>query len=210
MSLNLTACLDSPKKAVFPELSDRKEKDYERNNHYPIKYPPIIASSSLENITLIHKDFYPKTSSESPDPSIYKPQQAHLLDSKLKLKLTNRINELSKLPSKWDGNKSQKILPGTTKYTKSLLDEIFSHLSHKISFVNKFEVFPTIKGGYQFEIRIGHKEIELEYSPCEKVFEILFVEIIGEKEIYQEEQINIKKSRNLFDKLINWLIAENV
>lgn len=182
----------------------------------PIKIPPNIPTSSLNSLKFVEDPLFAHlyetghTAYTLPDPSIYKSQQSHVIGKKFQNKLEYRIVELSQLPPSWDGSNAKKILPQTVEYTKSLLSELFTQLSQRTSFVNKFEVFPTIKGGYQFEIRIGRREIEMEYSPLEKIFEILFIEVIGEQEVYQEEQIGINNHKVLMDKLINWLITEDV
>ena len=144
------------------------------------------------------------------DPTIYKSQQAHIIDIKFQKKLENRIDELSKLLPNWDGYNAKEILSQNKTFAISFLRKILSKLVIRTQIVSKFEVFPTIEGGYQFEIRIDNREIEIEYSPVEKIFDVLFVEISEEQEIYQEDRIEKGKSELLIDRVINWLMAENV
>ena len=145
-----------------------------------------------------------------PDASIYGSPRVYLVNEKFQNQLRSKILELAKLPKNWDGNNAIKISSNTTKFTLSILDEIRIGSLNRIGFVNKLEIFPTINGGYQFEIRVGFRELEIEYLPSEKIFEILFIQIIGDQEIYLEEQIRKTNRRGLIDKINNWLITENV
>lgn len=148
--------------------------------------------------------------SKVPDPSIYRSPRVYIINERFQNQLRSKVQELAKLPENWDGNNAKKISLSTTNFTLSLLDEIRIGSLNRIGFVNKLEIFPTINGGYQFEIRVGFRELEIEYLPSEKIFEILFIQIIGDQEIYLEEQIRKTNRRGLIDKINNWLITENV
>jgi len=129
-----------------------------------------------------------------------------LLNSIFKISLQKRIHEIHQLEDGWDGYKALPLKTDTKRFALFLLDNVFKLLTNQISFVNKFEIFPSADGGFQFEIRIINKEIEIEYQPEFPLFEVLFIDIIGEKEVYREENV---KFENL-PILINWLLTQDV
>jgi len=142
--------------------------------------------------------------------SDYKSQHIYIIDRKFADKLMDKIESFKELKQNWDGNEADEIIDETINCTKRILNKIYEGLFSKTLFVSKFEVFPTVKGGIQFEFRFYNKEVELEYSPIERIIDVLFVEISGDQEAYQEEQVDLSKSDDLIEKVVNWLSVEYV
>ena len=201
---------DKDKKCFMSRLNSYSKPSY------PVQILPNIPTCGVNIMRLVEDQLLADingsaaTSVTSLDPTIYKSQQAHIIDIKSQNKLEDRIDELSKLVPNWDGYKANRILPQTKRDAISFLRKIHAKLVGKTKIVNRFEIFPTINGGFQFEIRFSRKEVELEYSPIEKIFKILFIEISGEHETYQEDQVDISNSNDLIKKVVDWLIVENV
>jgi len=124
----------------------------------------------------------------------------------LKLKLESRIGEICQLKDGWDGSKALAIKHDTRQFAMTLLDIAFGLLTNHTSYLTKFEIFPSSSGGFQFEIRYGYKEIEIEYQPDLPFYLVLFIDIEGEKEFYQEKSVKHKDLPLLLD----WLFKQDV
>lgn len=131
----------------------------------------------------------------------------NLLTASFKENLRNRLKEFCMLQDGWDGYKALKIDKATQEHALSLMDKVFCLLTANNSiFVNKFEIFPSSKGGFQFEIRIIDKEIEIEYMPNSNNFHVLCINIDDDNEYYQEHEAD----SNSLPSLIKWLVTLNV
>lgn len=129
-----------------------------------------------------------------------------LLNSIFEASLQHRIHEIHQLKDGWDGYEALRLKTDTKRFALSLLDNVFELLTNQTFFINKFEIFPSTDGGFQFEIRIHNKEIEIEFQPGSTFFEVLFIDIIGEKEVYREENVEFEN----LPLLINWLFTQDV
>ena len=188
---------------VLPHMVQHKKKDPTSSNiNARISWIPfqLVGHAKME-------EEEPDTETLIVDSQVYGySSDAQLLTNVLKFELESRINELCLLKAGWDGYNALPLSIDTKNIALNMLSKLFNLLTNRTFFINKFEIFPSSIGGFQFEIRISNKEIEIEYKPGLTFYDILYVEIFGDKEVYTEEKVEFES----LPVLIDWLILQDV
>ena len=120
--------------------------------------------------------------------------------------LSAELSKFAELKDGWNGKQTKGVTKETICHCDKLLLRILNAIPYKLYTRLKYlEVFPTNKGGAQFELGTDTREVEIEFSPTEPALAVLLVDRSTGIYVFREENcppLSIKK-------IMTWLKNNN-